>query len=94
VAQAEQSDVIEKNYTHGQVNFVLIVNRTNRQATLKAMVQGEVAATATVQEGRPVDKIVSDKLPGDTLTLRLEAHTVRITGRLQDGPVDHEVTLS
>jgi hypothetical protein len=93
VTQAEQSDVIEKNYTHGQVNFVLIVNRTNRQATLKAVVQGEIAATATVQEGRPVDKIVSDRLPGGTLTLRLEAHAVRVTGRLQDGSVDHEVTL-
>ncbi len=32
-------------------------------------------------------------IPGAGLALRLEAHKVRITGMLQDGPVDHEVAI-
>jgi hypothetical protein len=93
VTQAEESDVIEKNYTHGPANLALTVHPANRQATLKVTVSGDVTASATVQEGRPIDKIVSYQLPGGNLTLRLEAHTVRIIGTLQDGPVDHEVAL-
>jgi hypothetical protein len=93
VTRGEQSDLIEKRYTHGPVDLALAVNLTNRQATLKAKIFGEVTATATVQEGRPIDKIIIDKLPEDVVTLRLEAHKVRITGTLQDQPVNHEVTL-
>jgi hypothetical protein len=93
VTQAQESDLIEKNYTHGPVDLTLIVNLVNRQATLKAKIFGDATATATVQEGRPIDKIISDQLPEDVLTLRLEAHKVRITGTLQGQPVDHEVAL-
>ena len=93
LTQAQESDVIENNYTHGPVDLTLTVNLANRQATLKAKVSGEVTATATVQEGRPIDKIISDKLPGDVVALRLEAHKVRITGTLQGQPVAHEVEL-
>jgi hypothetical protein len=93
VTQAEESDLIEKNYTHGPVNLALTVNPTNRQATLEVAVYGDVTASATVQEGRPSDKIVSHQLPGGDLTLRLEAHEVTITGILEDGPVNHEVAL-
>jgi hypothetical protein len=53
MTQAQESDLIEKNYTHGPVNLALIVNLANRQATLKAKVFGEITATATVQDGRP-----------------------------------------
>jgi hypothetical protein len=93
VTQAHESDLIENNYTHGPVDLTLIVNLANRQATLKVKVFGEVTATATVQEGRPIDKITSDKFPEDVVTLRLEAHKVGITGTLQDQPVAHEVVL-
>jgi hypothetical protein len=93
VTQAEESDLIEKRYTHGPVDLTLAVNLTDRQATLKAKVFGEVTATATVQEGRPIDKIIIDKAPEDVLTLSLEAHKVTITGTLQDQPVNHEVAL-
>jgi hypothetical protein len=93
VTHAEESDLIEKNYIHGPVNLALTVNRTNRQATLKVKVSGDVTASATVQEGRLIDKIVSHEPPGGTLTLRLEAHKVTITGMLQDEPVSHEVSL-
>lgn len=93
MTQAQESDLIEKNYTHGPVDLTLIVNLANRQATLKAKVFGEVTATATVQEGRPIDKIISDKFPEDVVTLRLEAHKVKITGTLQGQPVAHEVVL-
>ena len=93
MTQAHESDLIENNYTHGPVDLTLIVNLANRQATLKAKVFGEVTATATVQEGRPIDKITSDKFPEDVVTLRLEAHKVGITGTLQDQPVAHEVVL-
>jgi hypothetical protein len=93
VTQAEESDIIERNYTHGPVNLALTVNPANRQATLEVTVFGDVTASATVQEGRPSDKIVSHQLSGGKLTLRLEAHKVRITGMLQDGPVNHEVAL-
>jgi hypothetical protein len=93
MTQAQESDLIEKNYTHGSVDLTLIVNLANRQATLKAKESGEVTATATVQEGRPIDKIISDKFPEDVVTLKLEAHKVRITGTLQDQPVAHEVVL-
>lgn len=93
VTQAQESDLIEKNYTHGPVDLTLIVNLANRQATLKAKVFGEVTATATVQEGRPIDKIISDKFPEDVVTLRLEAHKVKITGTLKGQPVAHEVEL-
>lgn len=93
MTQAQESDLIEKNYTHGPVNLALIVNLANRQATLKAKVFGEIMATATVQDGRPMDKIISDKLPGDVVTLRLEAHKVSITGTVRKQPVDHEIAL-
>ena len=93
MTQAQESNLIEKNYTHGPVDLTLIVNLANRQATLKAKVFGEVTATATVQEGRPIDKIISDKFPEDVVTLRLEAHKVKITGTLQGQPVAHEVVL-
>ncbi|MGH3901711.1 MAG: hypothetical protein ACRDTA_26345 [Pseudonocardiaceae bacterium] len=93
MAQAEESDLIEKNYTHGPVNLALTVHPANRQATLEVTVVGDVTASATVQEGRPSDKIVSHQLPGGKLTLRLEAHKVTITGTLQDGPVNHEIAL-
>jgi hypothetical protein len=93
VTQAEESDLIEKNYTHGPVNLALTVNPANRQATLEVEVFGEVTTSATVQEGRPSDKIVSHEFPETTLTLRLEAHKVRITGMLQDESVNHEVAL-
>ena len=93
MTQAHESDLIENNYTHGPVDLTLIVNLANRQATLKAKVFGEVTATATVQEGRPIDKIISDKFPEDVVTLRLEAHKVKITGTLQGQPVAHEVVL-
>ena len=93
VTQAEESNVIEKNYKHGPVDLALTVNRSSRQATLEVTVFGDVTASATVQEGRPSDKIASHELPGGNLTLRLEAHKVRITGMLRDGPVDHEVAL-
>lgn len=93
MTQAQESDLIEKNYTHGPVDLTLIVNLANRQATLKAKAFGEVTATATVQEGRPIDKIISDKFPEDVVTLRLEAHKVKITGTLQGQPVAHEVVL-
>jgi hypothetical protein len=93
VTQAEKSNLIEKSYTHGLVNLALTVNLANRQATLEVAVSGDVTASATVQEGRPSDKIVSDRLPGGDLTLRLEAHEVTITGTLEDGPVNHEVAL-
>jgi hypothetical protein len=93
VTQAEESDLVENNYTHGPVDLTLTVNLANRQATLKAKVFGEVTATATVQEGRPIDKIISDKLPGDVVALRLEARKVKITGTLEGQPVAHEVAL-
>ena len=93
MTHAEESDLIEKDYTHGPVNLALTVDPANRQATLEVAVFGDVTASATVQEGRPSDKIVSHQLPGGTLTLRLEAHQVTITGMLQDGPVHHEVAL-
>ncbi|MGH3838290.1 MAG: hypothetical protein ACRDSF_21730 [Pseudonocardiaceae bacterium] len=93
MTQADESDLIEKNYTHGPVNLALTVSPVNRQATLEVTVFGDITASATVQEGRPSDKIVSHQLPGGKLTLRLEAHKVRITGMLQDGPVNHEVAL-
>jgi polyisoprenoid-binding protein YceI len=92
VTEAQESDLIEKKYTHGPVDLTLTINSVNRQATLKVAVSGNVTASATVQEGRPSDKIVSHQLAGD-LTLRLEAHEVTITGRLEDGPVNHEVSL-
>ena len=88
MTQAEESDLIEKNYTHGPVNLALTVNPTNRQATLEVEVFGYVTASATVQEGRPSDKIVSHELPEATLTLRLEAHKVRITGMVAVQLVD------
>jgi hypothetical protein len=90
VTEAQKYDLIEKNYTHGPVELMLIVNLANRQATLKTKVFGEVTATATVQDGRPMDKIISEKLPGDVVTLRIEAHKVTITGTLQNQPVAHE----
>lgn len=62
MTQAQESDLIEKNYAHGPVNLALIVNLTNRQATLKAKVFGEITATATVQDGRPIDKIIRVRL--------------------------------
>jgi len=93
VAQVDESDLIEKNYTHGPVSLALTVNPTNRQATLEVTVSGSITASATVQEGRPSDKIVSHQLPDGDLTLRLEAHEVTITGMLEDGPVHHEVSL-
>lgn len=93
VTQSEEPGLVEKNYTHGPVNLALTVNPANRQATLEVTVFGDVTASATVQEGRPSDKIVSHQLPGGNLTLRLEAHKVSITGMLQDGPVNHEVAL-
>ena len=93
VTQAGESDSIEKSYTHGPVNLALTINPANRQATLKVTVSGDVTATATVQEGRPSDKVVSHRLPDGDLTLRLEAHKVTITGALEDGPVNHEVAL-
>lgn len=93
MTHAEESDLIAKSYTHGPVNLVLTVDSTNRQATLEVAVSGDVTATATVQEGRPSDKIVSHRLPGGDLTLRLEAHEVTITGTLEDGQVNHEVAL-
>lgn len=93
VTQPQDADLIEENYTHGPVDLTLIVNLANRQATLKVKISGEATATATVQEGRPIDKIISDKLPEDVVTLRLEAHKVRITGTLQGQPVAHAVEL-
>ena len=93
VTQAENSDLIKKSYTHGLVKLALTVNPANRQATLEVAVSGDVTASATVQEGRPSDKIVSHRLPWGALTLRLEAHEVTITGTLEDGPVNHEVAL-
>ena len=93
VTQPQDADHVEENYTHGPVNLTLIVNLANRQATLKVKIFGEATATATVQEGRPIDKIISDKLPEDVVTLRLEAHKVSITGTLQGQPVAHEVEL-
>jgi len=93
VTHAEESDLIEKTYTHGPVNLALTIHPANRQATLEVAVSGDVTASATVQEGRPSDKIVSNRLPGGDLTLRLEAHKVTITGTLEDGPVNHEVAL-
>jgi hypothetical protein len=93
VTQAENSDLIKKSYTHGLVKLALTVNLANRQATLEVAVSGDVTASATVQEGRPSDKIVSHRLPWGALTLRLEAHEVTITGTLEDGPVNHEVAL-
>jgi hypothetical protein len=93
VTEAQKYDLIEKNYTHGPVELMLIVNLANRQATLKTKVFGEVTATATVQDGRPMDKIISEKLPGDVVTLRIEAHKVTITGTLQNQPVAHEIEL-
>ena len=82
VTQAEEFDLIEKNYTHGPVNLALTVNPGNRQATLEVTVFEDVTASATVQEGRLSDKIVSHQPPGANLTLRLEAHKVTITGML------------
>lgn len=93
VTQAEESDLIEKSYTHGSIDLALTIHPANRQATLKVAVSGDVTASATVQEGRPSDKIVSHRLSGGSLTLRLEAHEVTITGTLEDGPVNHEVAL-
>jgi hypothetical protein len=93
VTQAAESDLIEKSYTHGAVNLALTINPANRQATLKVTVSGDVTASATVQEGRPTDKVVSHRLPDGGLTLRLEANKVTITGVLGDGPVNHEVAL-
>ncbi len=93
MTHAEESDSIEKNYTRGEVNLALTVHPANRQATLNVVVFGDVTASATVQEGRPSDKIVSHRLPGGDLTLRLEAHKVSITGMLQDGPINYEVEL-
>ncbi|MDQ3760852.1 MAG: hypothetical protein M3460_03900 [Actinomycetota bacterium] len=93
MTQAEEYNLIEKNYTHGSVNLALTVNLANRQATLKVAVFGDVTASATVQEGRPFDKVVSNEIPGGKLTLRLEAHKVKITGMLEDGPVNHEVAI-
>jgi hypothetical protein len=93
VTRTHESDLIERNYTHGPVDLGLIVNLANRQATLKVKVFGEITATATVQEGRPMDKIISDKLPGDVVTLRLEAHKVSISGTVESQPVDHEIAL-
>ena len=93
VTRAGESDLIEKNYNHGQVDLALTVHPADRQATLNVAVLGDVTASATVQEGRPSDKIVSHRLPGGDLTLRLEAHKVTITGTLDDGPVNHEVAL-
>jgi hypothetical protein len=93
VTQVGESDLIEKSYTHGSVNLALTIHPANRQATLKVSVSGDVTATATVQEGRPSDKVVSHRLPDSDLTLRLEAHKVTITGTLEDGPVRHEVAL-
>jgi len=93
VTQAEESDLIEKNYIHGPVNLALTVNPANRQATLEVTAFGDVTASATVQEGRPSDKIVSHQLPEGKLTLRLEAHKVRIIGMLQGDPINYEVAL-
>ena len=93
MTQVGESDLIEKSYTHGPVNLALTIHPANRQATLKVSVSGDVTATATVQEGRPSDKVVSHRLPDRDLTLRLEAHKVTITGTLEDGPVRHEVAL-
>lgn len=93
MTQAEESGCIENNYTRGSVNLALAVDPANRQATLHVTVFGDATASATVQEGRPIDKVVSDRLPGGNLTLRLEAHRVRITGVLEDGDVDYEVAL-
>jgi hypothetical protein len=93
VTEAQKSDLIEKIYTHGPVELMLIVNLANRQATLKVSVSGEVTATATVQDGRPMDKIISEKLPGDVVTLKIEAHKVRITGAVQNQPFAHEIEL-
>lgn len=93
MTQVGESDLIEKSYTHGPVNLALAIHPANRQATLKVSVSGDVTATATVQEGRPSDKVVSHRLPDSDLTLRLEAHKVTITGALADGPVNHEVAL-
>lgn len=93
MAQAEESDLIEKNYAHGPVSLALTVHSANRQASLNVAVFGDVTASATVQEGRPSDKVASQRLPEGNLTLRLEAHKVSITGMLQDGPVNHEVAL-
>lgn len=83
MAQGKESDLIEKNYTHGPVNLALTIHPANRQATLEVTVMGDVTASATVQEVRPSDKIVSHQLPGGKLNLRLEAHKVTITGTLQ-----------
>jgi hypothetical protein len=93
MTQAEESDLIEKNYTHGSVNLALSVDCANRRATLNVAVLGDVTASATVQEGRPSDKVVSHRLPGAELTLRLEAYKVSITGKLEDSPINHEVEL-
>jgi hypothetical protein len=93
VTRTHESDLIEKNYTHGSVDLRVIVNLANRQATLKVKVFGEITATATVQEGLPMDKVISDKLPGDVVTLRLEAHKVSISGTVERQPVDHEIAL-
>jgi hypothetical protein len=93
VTHAEKPDLIEKSFTHGLVKPALTVDPANRQATLEVAISGDVTASATVQEGRPSDKIASERLPGGALTLRLEAHEVTITGMLEDGPVNHEVAL-
>lgn len=93
MTRAGEADLIEKNYTHGPVDLALTVHPADRQATLNVAVFGDVTASATVQEGRPSDRIVSHRLPEGGLTLRLEAHKVTITGALEDGPVNHEVAL-
>lgn len=93
MTEATESDLIKKNYTHGSTNLALTVNPANRQANLNVTVCGEVAASATVQEGRPIDKIVINQLDPGNLTLRLEARRVRITGTLEEDSVDHEVVI-
>lgn len=93
MTQDEESDLIEKSYTHGPVDLELTIRPGDRQATLEARASGDVVSSATVHEGRPTDRIVSHQLPGGNLTLRLEAHEVTITGTLQHGPVNHEVTI-